>query len=161
MKNQNQSYIRQLFCSKPFAIAQIHGNAANPLLNGTALFYHTCTGGILIQLEIFHLPDEQLPQMSGFFGLHMHEMGDCTPPFDRTGSHFHPDNRQHPEHAGDFPPLLSNHGYAWMVFYDDRISPRNVINRSIVIHAHADDFFTQPSGNSGDKIGCGVIKALS
>ena len=80
----------------------------------------------------------------------MHEYGDCMPPFDQTGNHYNPSNRQHPFHAGDFPPLLSNQGYAWMSFYDARLSPCEVIGRSLVIHAMADDFTTQPSGHSGD-----------
>ena len=148
-----------LYCATPFAMAKIYGNDANPYLTGTALFYYSCTGGILIQIEVFHLPDKNLPERSGFFGLHMHEYGNCTPPFDQTGNHYNPSNRQHPFHAGDFPPLLSNQGYAWMSLYDARLSPCEVIGRSLVIHAMADDFTTQPSGHSGDKIGCGVIEA--
>ena len=160
MRTKMQSHIKMLSCATPFAIAHIQGNADNPLLTGTALFYRSCMGGIIVQIEVFHLPDKKLPDISGFFGMHMHDFGDCTPPFDQTGSHFNPNNRVHPNHAGDFPPLLSVHGYAWMVFHDARLSPCDVIGRSIVIHEQEDDFTTQPSGNSGSKIGCGAIESL-
>ncbi len=146
--------------TRPAATATIRGNSTHPLLHGTALFYQTSMGGILIQVEAFHLPDETLPDSSGFFGMHLHEHGDCTLPFDQTGSHYNPTNEPHPNHAGDFPPLLSNQGYAWIAFYDARLSIPDIIDRSIIIHDSKDDFTTQPSGNSGEKIGCGVIQQL-
>lgn len=146
--------------TRPSAVANIQGNSTHPLLHGTALFYHTAMGGILIQVEAFHLPDDDLPDHSGFFGMHIHEHGNCTLPFDQTGSHYNPTDEPHPNHAGDFPPLLSNHGYAWTAFYDARLTIEDCIGRSIIIHGGKDDFTTQPSGNSGDKIGCGVIQAL-
>ena len=80
--------------------------------------------------------------------------------FPNTGNHYNPGNVPHPEHAGDLPPLLSNSGYAWMSFYTSRLNLEDIIGRSLVIHSMADDFTSQPSGNSGDKIGCGVIKSV-
>lgn len=146
--------------AKPSAIAEITGNNNNPRLHGTALFYRAAMGGILVQVEIFHLPDTNLPDSSGFFGMHIHENGNCTLPFDQTGSHYNPAMQEHPNHAGDFPPLLSGNGYAWTAFYDSRLTIADILGKSIIIHADSDDFTTQPSGNSGDKIGCGVIKRL-
>ena len=54
--------------------------------------------------------------------------------------------------------MLSNHGYAWMAFWDARILLREIIGRSVVIHSQRDDFQTQPAGDAGEKIGCGVIQ---
>ena len=142
---------------QPVLMAEIRGNENNPLLHGTAIFSPTPMGGVLIQVEVFYLPDQDLPNHSGFFGMHMHQNGECQIPFDQTGDHFNPQNLMHPEHAGDFPPLLSGHGYAWMAFYDTRLSIEDIMGRSIVIHGHKDDFSSQPSGMSGEKIGCGVI----
>lgn len=142
---------------QPVLMAEIRGNESNPLLHGTAIFSPTPMGGVLIQVEVFYLPDQDLPNHSGFFGMHMHQNGECQIPFDQTGDHFNPQNLMHPEHAGDFPPLLSGHGYAWMAFYDTRLSINDMMGRSIVIHGHKDDFSSQPSGMSGEKIGCGVI----
>lgn len=145
---------------QPVLMAEIHGNENNPLLHGTAIFSPTPMGGVLIQVEVFYLPDQNMANKSGFFGMHLHENGDCQPPFDQTGDHYNPQKLPHPEHAGDLPPLLSSRGYAWMTFYDNRFSIEEVINKSIVIHGGRDDFTSQPSGMSGEKIGCGVIAKI-
>ena len=94
---------------------------------------------------------------SFFFAMHIHEYGDCTPPFDKTGMHYNPGDTLHPQHAGDLVPLLANHSYAWCVFYDERFSLPEVIGKSVIIHRSPDDFLTQPSGNSGDKIATGEV----
>lgn len=143
--------------SYPYAHATITGNADNPLLHGIAHFYPVSFGGVLIETEVYGLPFEGIPSYSQFYGMHIHETGDCTLPFDRTGNHYNPGNMLHPGHAGDLPPLLGNTGYAYNVFYTDRFDLTNIIGRSLVIHSAPDDFTTQPSGNSGTKIACGVI----
>lgn len=160
MKQSTISFVQLLAHTRPAAVAEIRGNTGNPKLHGSALFYPPTAGGVLILAEVFHLPDESLPNTSGFFGMHIHEFGDCTVPFDKTGEHYNPGNHQHPDHAGDLPPLLSNSGYAWMAFYDDRFSLDDLVGKSIVIHGGKDDFTSQPSGHSGDKIGCGVIERI-
>lgn len=68
-----------------------------------------------------------------------------------------PNNQPHPYHLGDFPPITSCDGYSWMYVYIQQLQLKDVIGRSIVLHGMADDFTTQPSGNSGDKIACGVV----
>ncbi len=145
------------------AIAFMSGNDDNPSLRGSVKFYQTGYGGILVVAEIFGLPDKESTfemtnnKKSGFFAMHIHEKGDCTIPFDKTGNHYNPYNSKHPDHIGDMPPLLSNNGYAFSVVYDDRFSIAQIIGKSVIIHRNADDFVTQPSGNAGDKIGCGII----
>jgi Cu-Zn family superoxide dismutase len=89
--------------------------------------------------------------------MHIHETGNCALPFDQTGNHYNPAGLPHPKHAGDLLPLLGNEGYAYSVFYTDRFELPEIIGRSLIIHSAPDDFTTQPSGNSGVKIGCGVI----
>lgn len=137
----------------PAAFARISGNKENPKLHGTAYFYDTPFGGTLVEIEVFGLPDNG----SSFYGMHIHENGDCSLPFDKTGSHYNPDNVPHPLHAGDMPPLMGCNGFAYSIFYTGRFSVSDIVNRSIIIHDMPDDFTTQPSGNSGTKIGCGVI----
>ena len=90
--------------------------------------------------------------------MHIHEKGDCTMPFDRTGGHYNPAGEPHPDHAGDMIPLMGNQGYAWLAFYDKRFTIPEIMGRSVIIHRMPDDFKTQPSGDSGEKIGCGVIR---
>ena len=116
----------------PAAIAWIQGNDSQPQLAGSVKFYRTSYGGVLVEAEIFG-----------------------------TGNHYNPDSMPHPQHAGDLPPLLGNQGYAYQVFYDKRFFVDAILGRSVVIHSMADDFTSQPSGNSGDKIGCGVIQAVT
>lgn len=144
--------------SYPYAYAKIIGNIDNPLLHGISHFYPVSFGGILIETEVYGLPYEDIPLSSQFYGMHIHETGDCTLPFDKTGGHYNPGNLPHPMHAGDLLPLLGNAGYAYSVFYTDRFEIDDIIGRSLIIHSAPDDFTTQPSGNSGVKIACGVIK---
>lgn len=143
--------------SYPNAYAKITGNAGNPSLHGIAYFYPVPFGGALIETEVYGLPYENIPPYSQFYGMHIHETGDCSLPFDKTGNHYNPAGLPHPKHAGDLLPLLGNKGYAYSVFYTDRFELKDIIGRSLIIHNAPDDFTTQPSGNSGVKIGCGVI----
>lgn len=77
--------------------------------------------------------------------------------FAATGSHYDPGKQSHPRHAGDLPPLMSFGGRAYLAVMTDRFSIRDIIGRTIVIHAMPDDFRSQPAGNAGTKIACGVI----
>lgn len=163
-------FIKELYRTSPDAAAQITGNTDYPSLVGTVSFYQSPYAGLLIQAEIQGLPiagsrsgsggSEASSDDSGsfFFAMHIHEYGNCMPPFDKTGMHYNPGNALHPQHAGDLLPLLGNHGYAWCTFYDERFTLAEIIGKSVIIHRNPDDFHTQPSGNSGDKIGCGTIQ---
>lgn len=109
--------------------------------------------GVLITAEIAGLPQ------SGFFGFHIHEGKSCGgTKFSETGGHYNPQNTAHPEHAGDLPPLLSAGGKAYLSVLTNRFSLAQVMGRTVVIHSGPDDFTTQPAGNSGEKIACGVIR---
>lgn len=155
MQRRNEEIMRQY--SYPSAYAKISGNADNPSLHGIAYFYPVPFGGVLVETEVYGLPYKNVPPYSQFYGMHIHETGDCSLPFDKTGSHYNPHGLPHPEHAGDLLPLLGNDGYAYSVFYTDRFELPEIIGRSLIIHDSPDDFTTQPAGNSGVKIGCGVI----
>ena len=72
--------------TEPAATASIQGNADNPTLTGNVLFYHTPLNGILVSAEIQGLPASN---PTGYFGMHIHEFGNCTLPFDQTGMHSH------------------------------------------------------------------------
>lgn len=144
---------------KPKAVAWIRGNAENPQLSGIVKFFQTPYAGVLVEAEIFGMPNIVTQFSSDFYAMHIHENGDCTLPFDKTGNHYNPTNKPHPHHAGDMVQLMANQGYAWLSFYDKRFTIPEIIGRSVVIHKMPDDFMTQPSGNAGEKIGCGVIKS--
>ena len=83
--------------------------------------------------------------------------GDCSGDFSGAGGHYNPDHQLHPDHGGDLLPLLGSQGYAWGAFYDKRFQVQDILGRSVVIHRDRDDFTGQPSGGSGERIGCGVI----
>lgn len=136
------------------AAARIRGSALAPDLRGTVRFL-PCFDCVRVVAEIYGLPESD----TGFFALHIHENGSCRGDgFPDTGGHFNPVQRPHPDHAGDLPPLLrKRNGSAWMAVATDRFSVGDVVGRSVVIHRGRDDFKTQPSGDAGEKIGCGMI----
>ena len=105
-------------------------------------------------------------------GFHVHEKGDCSAP-DATsaGGHFNPGSRPHAHyaqgerHAGDMPNLKADsYGVATFSFTSDALSvasgaANSVVGRAVVVHRDPDDYKTQPAGNSGPRIACGVIAA--
>lgn len=144
----------------PDAYAEIKGNSKNSNIKGKVSFYGV-HGGTIVVAEIMGLPVTQGSVDGGFHGFHIHEGGSCTgtaeEPFKNAGGHYNPEKTQHPNHAGDMPPLLANNGAAFLSFYTDRFHPEDVVGRTVIIHAMPDDFHTQPSGNSGEMIACGQI----
>ena len=143
-------------CRKcPNAVARITGGAEAPQLSGCVEF-HQENGCVLVAARISGLPRES---ETGFFGFHIHQGRDCSGAgFSGTGSHYNHAERAHPEHAGDLPPLLECRGRAYLSFRTDRFSVNDIIGRTVVIHSDPDDFHTQPAGNAGKKIACGVIR---
>lgn len=138
---------------QPEAIAYVRGGESYPRLGGTVKFFQR-QDGLVVDAEIFGLPETE----SGFFGFHIHEGHSCDGTgFPLTGGHFNPGSTMHPKHAGDLPPLLSDHGKAYMRVWTGRTTAEELIGKTVVIHSGSDDFQTQPSGNAGAKIACGVI----
>ncbi|HOJ08962.1 MAG TPA: superoxide dismutase family protein, partial [Clostridiales bacterium] len=95
--------------------------------------------------------------------FHIHQFGDCqvgnpSEPFKASGEHWNPTNQPHGNHAGDFPVLFSNNGYARMCFFTNKFKASDVVGKSVIIHENPDDYRTQPAGASGKRIGCGVIR---
>ena len=155
---EHKSYFLSLLAEgQPNAVAVVKGHDTYPDINGIVKFYALPEAGMLIAAEISDLPDGASEDTPAFFAFHIHENGDCSGNFENTGMHYNPDKVPHPEHAGDLPPLFANDGYVWMVFYDSFLTLPMIVNRSVVIHQNPDDFTTQPSGNAGEKIACGVI----
>lgn len=143
------------------AAAILTGGETNPHLSGTVRFYQT-QEGVIVYAEIVGLPRGKRPCEERIFGFHIHEGSDCSgsmsDPFSDSMSHYNPDGCKHPYHAGDLPPLFGNDGLALSVFLTDRFSVNQIIGKTVILHDRPDDFTTQPSGNSGAKIACGVIR---
>jgi Cu-Zn family superoxide dismutase len=102
-------------------------------------------------------------------GFHIHEAGDCSSGDGMSAKgHFNPAGKPHGQpgmgHAGDLPMLQADKaGKAKLDATVDGISigqgAGDIVGRGLIIHADPDDFKTQPTGNSGARIACGVIKA--
>ena len=148
---------------KPNSAADISGGENYPGIRGRVIFRQQ-KNGVLVTADIYGLPTGETGCDSGVFGFHIHEGEDCgsngQEPFSNTKGHYNPGDCPHPYHAGDLPPLFENDGYAYMSFLTNRFTATEIIGRTVVIHLKPDDFHSQPSGNSGEKIAGGVIKAL-
>lgn len=159
--NLNYKEISELIChSVPYAKAQIKGGGEYPDINGTVNFYNT-PFGVVVMADIKNLPTTQ----TNIHGLHIHEGESCggtaEMPFADSLEHYNPGGQPHPRHAGDLPPLFANNGYAWMAVLTNRFFINEVLGRTVIIHSNPDDFTTQPSGNSGTKIACGIIQKIN
>ena len=144
------------YCRKcPDAVAEIRGGMETLQLTGCVEFFQE-NGCVLIVARISGLPMEN---ETGFFGFHIHQGESCSGiDFSGTGSHYNPTEQAHPKHAGDLPPLLACQGSAYLSVKTDRFSVNEIIGRTVVIHSEPDDFHSQPAGNAGKKIACGVIR---
>jgi superoxide dismutase, Cu-Zn family len=106
-------------------------------------------------------------------GFHVHEKGECTlPDFTSAGAHLNPTNDPHggpdsgARHLGDIPNIKADQdGHASIdvslkgaTLFDKDGGPNQITGKALVVHAMADDYKTQPSGNSGGRIACGVIR---
>ncbi|MGH8691933.1 MAG: superoxide dismutase family protein [Burkholderiales bacterium] len=107
----------------------------------------------------------------GEHGFHIHETGDCSSGDGMsTKGHFNPHGKPHgnpsggERHAGDLPALKANKGGRARIdvtldIITVRPGPASVVGRGLIIHADPDDYKTQPTGNAGARIACGVIKS--
>ena len=142
-------------CTKrPDGIACIRGGEDAPRLSGRVRFYQE-NGCVLIEAGISGLPKDS---QTGFFAFHIHSGNNCSgEAFAGTEGHYTPTGQAHPRHAGDLPPLLQWGENAYLAVRTDRFCVEDVIGKTVVIHADPDDFRSQPAGNAGKKIACGVI----
>jgi Cu-Zn family superoxide dismutase len=108
---------------------------------------------------------------AGVHAFHIHETGKCEPPFTTAGGHFNPAKKQHGlenpmgMHAGDLPNVdvpssgtLAFDAVAQNVTLKPGAnSPLDADGAALVIHDKADDYKSDPAGNAGDRVICGVI----
>jgi len=122
-------------------------------------------GGVLLKISIKGLPP-------GERAFHIHAVGKCEAPFESAGGHFNPGQHKHgmmsgPGHAGDMPNLhVPQSGELSVEVLNAAVSlekgkPNSLFDgdgSSVVVHARADDYKSDPAGNAGDRIACGVIQ---
>ena len=147
---------------RPDAVARVRGSSAYPEISGCVYFYQMHCG-VLVAAQVTGLPKATKEKPYGVFGFHIHSGAKCRgnedDPFADALSHYDPQDRPHPYHAGDLPPLFGNHGAAFQVAYTDRITVCEILHKTLIIHSGPDDFTSQPAGNAGEKIACGKIEA--
>ncbi len=107
---------------------------------------------------------------AGKHGFHIHETGDCSAPdYKSAGGHFNPSGAVHacaptdPRHSGDFGNIeVGPNGAGHMEMVATNLTfdgPSSLVGKAVILHAGEDDCKTQPSGDSGDRIACGVIQS--
>ena len=135
------------------AYADILGGETYPQIRGRAELF-ALPKGVLIITDVEGLPQTN----SNIFAYHIHEGSECDNNFSKSGGHYNPNEMPHPMHAGDMSPLFAFNGETFSFFYTERVKLKDIIGRTLIIHDSPDDFTSQPSGNSGQKIACGVIQ---
>ena len=121
--------------------------------------------GVLVTATLHDLPP-------GLHAVHVHEHGACVPPFTTAGGHFNPAHRRHGfenprgAHAGDLPNVdVPENGKTRIQLLATSVTlrrgaPNSLLDRdgsALVVHAGPDDYRTDPAGNSGDRLACGVV----
>lgn len=146
--------------ARPMAVAVL-SPAANSKVKGQVTFIEE-TEGIRVTANVEGLTP-------GKHGFHIHEKGDCSAAdFTSAGGHFNPTNSRHgsptdPEHhVGDFGNLEANEQgvarfervFYWLTFK----GTNSILNKAVIVHEKADDLQTQPTGDAGGRLACGVIQ---
>jgi Cu-Zn family superoxide dismutase len=147
----------------PVATAQMKPTAGNTTA-GTVRFEQV-GGKVVVTAVITGLkPNSE-------HGFHVHEKGDCSAPDAMSaGGHFNPGGKPHghhgkaERHAGDMPNLRADASGGTRVLWESDLlsvgsGAANVVGRAVVIHRDPDDYASQPAGNSGPRLACGVIVA--
>jgi Cu-Zn family superoxide dismutase len=148
------------------ATATLQGDPANAGFSGTITFTPGTGGAVHVVADVRGVPP-------GKHGIHLHANGECVhgdeagKHFASAGGHFNPAGAPHacpptdPRHAGDFGNIeVGADGTGHLDLTSSAISvtgTNSVIGKAVILHAGADDCTTQPTGNSGDRLACGVI----
>jgi Cu-Zn family superoxide dismutase len=132
-------------------------------VKGWATFTDRSTGGVAVVVHIENAPP-------GTHGLHVHDKGDCSAPdASSAGGHFNPGGMPHAgptethRHAGDLGNItIEANGTGHLEIVTDLLTvkpgPNSVVGRAVIFHEKADDLQTQPTGNAGGRLGCGVVQ---
>jgi Cu-Zn family superoxide dismutase len=145
--------------SKATAVVEARSGAS---LDGKATF-RAKQGKVTLELSVRHAPP-------GTHAVHLHEKGDCSDPEAKSaGAHWNPAEQAHGRwggtcHLGDIGNLVVDAKGNGKLKLTTELwtiggpAASDVLGKSVIIHATADDFVTQPHGNAGGRIGCGVVR---
>lgn len=147
------------------AEAEITGTKSDTTVNGTASFTREADGKVKLDLQL------TVPLLANkSVAVHLHEHGECGNSGNDSHGHWNPTHKQHGKwgtgefHSGDIGNIsLDSAGKGtfsvttdlWSLGGD---STTNILDRAVIVHSGVDDYTSQPAGNAGSRIGCGVIK---
>ncbi len=146
--------------ANPTAVANLEATKGNTVTGRVTFVQHA--DGVHVSASVSGLaPNTE-------HGFHVHEKGDCSSGDGMSaGGHFNPDGKQHgaqsvEHHAGDMPSLTSDsYGNANASFVLKGVTVggggADLVGHGLIVHRDADDFKTQPTGNSGPRLACAVI----
>ena len=130
--------------------------------NGTVAFHEKADGSVDVTVHITGVPP-------GVHGFHVHDKGDCGDNGNAAGGHFNPAAVAHgaptanPHHAGDFGNVTADASGVVDTKFNTRsitvtAGANSVVGHAVILHANPDDLVTQPTGNAGPRIACGVTE---
>ena len=139
-------------------LAPMSGQTAN----GTVTFTQNADGTVQVNVRLTGVP-------AGLHGFHVHEKGDCGNDGNAAGMHFNPMTTAHgapsdpQHHAGDFGNVEADangnvNESRTLNGFTVEPGPTSVVGRAVILHASPDDLKTQPTGNAGARIACGIVQ---
>jgi superoxide dismutase, Cu-Zn family len=147
------------------AEAALSGTYPDTTVSGTASFDTTKGGKVKMKIEI------TVPAKAGkSVAVHLHEHGDCSDKGNMAHGHWNPTKAEHGKwgsgsfHSGDIGNIkLDSKGKGTLTLETDLWTlggkpDKNILGKAVIVHGGVDDFKTQPTGNAGTRIGCGVVK---
>jgi len=163
-----------LFLFSPTHSALAQSAADQPVVKAVAVIYPTAGNKVTGVVSFLKVPDgvEVVADLNGLtpgpHGFHVHQYGDCSAANgDSAGGHFNPEGMPHAaptskeRHEGDLGNITADKdGKAHYDWTDNLMTLEgrdSIIGRSVIVHANPDDLVSQPAGNSGPKVACGVI----
>lgn len=150
------------------AIANLAATYPDTTVNGTVRFETEADGEVKMKLDIT-IPAKANQTVA----VHIHEHGNCGDTGHHAGGHWNPTNAQHGKwggsafHLGDIGNVQLDASGKGSMELETRLwsiggdSTKNILNRAIIVHGGVDDYTTQPTGNAGNRIACGVISSGS
>ena len=152
-----------------FVIASARAESAKAVLHPTKGNDVTGTVTFTKEADGVHVVADLAGLKPGEHGFHIHEKGDCSAPDGTSaGGHFNPGKHPHAgpdaiyRHAGDLGNLTADaSGKAHYERLDKELKldgPDKIVGRSLIVHERVDDLKTQPTGNAGARVACGVIE---
>ncbi len=148
----------------PMAMASLQPTSGSTA-RGTVHFQELADGSVEVQVDLTGVPP-------GVHGFHIHDKGDCGDNGNAAGGHFNPTNMPHASpdaashHAGDFGNVTAGDSSEIHTRFTTRSitvheGMTSVVGHAVILHANPDDLTSQPTGNAGARIACGVAQMMT